>query len=308
MAAHRAALVELWNDFLEERPFDFELVHQGDGVHILTVTQQQPLPAVFAIELGEWLYNARACLDYIVWSACVYVTGCMPPPDDGRLQYPIYSSLEAWRSNESRLRNLAPHHRAMLLQMQPFNGDADANYLGWVNELARIDRHRRLTVSTAYLAEVEPVVEVSGDATLTLQWGQRALIDGYAQVARICATPWTDQVSLRINPGIGIDPEVAEWASSPFWRKIPLPKRLPMIESFLKGEISAYEYDCTGTTRDPDFLTPEYRAECDAREMLPSVRSVIEEVEWSDPVEGRTSSAARFVGEPRPPEWDQESG
>jgi hypothetical protein len=96
MAAHRAALVELWNDFLEERPFDFELVHQGDGVHILTVTQQQPLPAVFAIELGEWLYNARACLDYIVWSACVYVTGCMPPPDDGRLQYPIYSSLEAW--------------------------------------------------------------------------------------------------------------------------------------------------------------------------------------------------------------------
>lgn len=57
--------------------------------------------------------------------------------------------MAAWTRNEYRLKHLAPHHREMLLQMQPFNSDPDAYYLGVINRLARIDRHRRLTIGTA---------------------------------------------------------------------------------------------------------------------------------------------------------------
>ena len=112
------------------------------------------------------------------------MTGQLPPPDEGTLQYPIYESIGAWTTNEYRLRHLAPRHRQMLLHMQPFNGDVDANYLGVINRLARIDRHRRLT-STAYLAEMQPVIQVPAGSRASLAWGQRVLVDGHAQVARI---------------------------------------------------------------------------------------------------------------------------
>ena len=72
--------------------------------------------------------------------------GQMPPPGEGGLQYPIYDEAAAWKKNEWRLKSLGEHHREMLLSMQPFNSDLDANFLGWINRLARIDRHRRLAI------------------------------------------------------------------------------------------------------------------------------------------------------------------
>ena len=98
--------------------------------------------------------------------------------------------------------------------MQPFNGDADANYLRVLNDLARVDRHRRLAVSTAYLAELSPVIEAPAAAAITVEYGERVLIDGHAHVARITVTPWNNAMEVRLNPRIGIDPEVAEWAQS----------------------------------------------------------------------------------------------
>jgi len=238
---HRVALSKIWNDFIEDHPFDFNLVHQGHGVHILEVEQLEPLPASFALELGEWLYNARALLDYIIWSVAACVSGQLPPPDEGNLQYPVYDSLSAWTKNAYRLKQLGAHHREMLLRMQPFNSDMDANYLGAINRLARVDRHRRLLTSTTYLAEMEPVLQVSApaDRQVTLQWGQRLLLDGSAEVARITVTPWTDDTKVAINPRVGIDPDGAEWADSPFWRKMRFSDRLIMIATSTTASVPA---------------------------------------------------------------------
>jgi hypothetical protein len=259
------------------------------------------MPPAFALEFGEWLYNARACLDYIVWATSVFVTSQLPPPDEGTLQYPIYDSLEAWTRNEYRVKHVADHHREMLLHMQPFNSDPDANYLGAINRLARIDRHRRLTISTAYLAEMEPVIQVPGGARTSLQWGQRVLVDGRAQVARISVTPWTDGDEVQVNPRIGIDPEVAEWAASPFWSKVRFTERLRMIQIFLSAEIATYEYDCTGSSRKAHVLTASYRDACDKRAPRPSFRrSDPGGVTWSKPAEGRLSTESRLRGEDFP--------
>lgn len=140
ISSHRVALAEIWNEFIDDHPYDSTLLHQGGGVHVLLVEQTRPMPVAFALEFGEWLYNARACLDYIMWATSSWVTGRLPPPDEGTLQYPIYESIDAWTRNEYRLKHLAPHHRGMLLHMQPFNSDPDANYLGVISRLARIDR------------------------------------------------------------------------------------------------------------------------------------------------------------------------
>lgn len=39
---------------------------------------------------------------------------------------------------------LADRHRAMLLRLQPFSGDPHVSPLGWINRIARSDRHRHL--------------------------------------------------------------------------------------------------------------------------------------------------------------------
>jgi hypothetical protein len=297
IASHRSNLAEIWNDFIDGHPYDFALVHEGAGVYVLEVHQTAPMPAVFAVEFGEWLYNARACLDYIVWATSAFVSGQLPPPDEGTLQYPVYDSRDAWTRNEYRLKHLASHHRQMLLHMQPFNSDLDANYLGVINRLARIDRHRRLTISTAYLAALEPVLRVPPGARTTLQWGQRVLVDGHARVALIRVTPWAEGDEVSVNPRIGIDPEVAEWADSPFWRRIRFDERLTMIQIFLSAEIAVYEYDCTGTSRKAEALSAAYRAECDQRGPRKPIRRLPPEpVSWGTPQDGTASTEERFLG------------
>jgi hypothetical protein len=298
---HRIALAEIWNEFIADHPYDFALVHEGAGVHVLEVRQTMPMPAAFALEFGEWLYNSRACLDYIVWATSAFVTGQLPPPNEGTLQYPIYESIAAWTNNEYRLKHLAPHHRQMLLHMQPFNSDPDANYLGAVNRLARIDRHRRLTISTAYLAEAEPVIAVPAGSRVSLQWGQRVLVDGHAQLARISVTPWADGTEVTVNPRVGIDPEVAEWAESKFWSRVRFTERLNMIQIFLAAEVAVYEYDCTGSSRKAGALTSSYREECDQRGPpgpIPAAGPT--NVAWGPPSDGSTSSQTRFHGEDFP--------
>jgi hypothetical protein len=313
ISSHRVSLSQIWNEFIEDHPFAFDLVHQGDGVHVLEVEQLRPMPPAFALEFGEWLYNARALLDYIVWATAACVTGQLPPPNEGVLQYPVYDSLSAWTKNEYRLKPLAVHHREMLLHMQPFNSDIDANYLGAINRLARIDRHRRLLTSTTYLAEIEPVLQVPSDRQVTFQWGQRVLVGGFAQVARITVTPWTDDTEVAVNPRIGIDPDGAEWADSPFWRRTRFSDRLSMIQIFLGAEIAVYEYDCTGSSRTVEALTATYRSECDQRGPYPPiVPHAPVEVAWGPPAQGRTSSNGRFIGRDFPSgsasaHWDRNS-
>lgn len=98
------ALSEIWNNYISDHPYDFVLSHEGAGVHLLSVHQAWPMPPTFAVEFGEWLYNARTCLDYIMWATAAHVTGHLPPPDEDTLQYPIYDSAVAWRRNEYRLK------------------------------------------------------------------------------------------------------------------------------------------------------------------------------------------------------------
>ncbi len=299
---HRRALARIWNDYLEHHPYGFGLSHEGNGMHVLEVWEEYPIPTSFSIRLGEWLYNIRACLDYIVWATASYVSGMSPPPHQDALQYPIYESRDAWDRNIYRLRGLADHHREMLFTMQPFNSDADANYLRAINDLARIDRHRRLTNRTAYIAEIEPVVQIPEGASATLQWGSRVLRNGVAQLARIHIAPWQDGMEVQFNPRVGIDPDVGEWAESPFWRRVRFSERLTLIQVFVGAEVAVYEYDCTGGSRKSSALTATYRDQCDARGPYGSPTPAAElPAEWSPPVSAVQSTRERLEGADFPP-------
>jgi len=78
---HMGEAVQAWNGFLEGHDaFDFVLDGDGTGTYILRVLQQRPAPVELAVALGEWLYNLRAALDYVIWAMACYVAGRVPPP------------------------------------------------------------------------------------------------------------------------------------------------------------------------------------------------------------------------------------
>lgn len=296
-------MAELWNDYISSHPFTPSLIGEGDGVYILRVWEDEPPPPELAVATGEWLYNVRSALDYVVWATAAHETGVIPPPDEAQLQYPIYDTEDAWTRNVYRLKHLAEHHRSMLKVMQPFNSNLDANYLGWINRLARIDRHRHLNHMTAYLAEVEPVLAVPDGCTITLQWGERMLREGKADVMRIVVTPWHEGMQIEVNPRMGVDPEIEAWSGSEFWRRIHYSERFRLLQVFVSAEIATYEYDCTGASRKAELLTEVYRSECDARRTAKSSpRRASTPVVWTEPREGRRTTRERFDGTDFPPE------
>jgi hypothetical protein len=297
-------MVEIWNEYIADHPYSASLIGQGDGVYILRVYEDIRLPQEFAVATGEWINHLRSTLDYTIWAAAAHASGRVPPPNQGQLQYPIYESRDAWERNLYRLGALADHHRAMLLTMQPFNSDADANYLGWINRIARSDRHRHLSRMAGYLAELQPALIIPAGCAATLQWGERTICDGYADAARIVVAPWRDDMEIEFNPRMGIDPEIEEWSHSPFWRKIRFPERLKMLQVFVAAEIAAYEYAATGASRMHKALTPEYKAECDARNdpLRASPRRERRAVVWSEPVSARRATEREVTGGDFPPE------
>jgi hypothetical protein len=124
------------------------------------------------------------------------------------LQYPIYETKTAWDRNEYRLKNLADHHRHMLWTMQPFNSDVDANFLGAINNLARIDRHRRLTEGTAYLAQLEPVVQMpEGSSSASSERAsarRRSFIVEKSAASAPASSRRQEEIGIALRVGFGV--------------------------------------------------------------------------------------------------------
>lgn len=293
-------LATTWNEYLDPHPFDFELWRENETQWVFRVVQREPPPSELPILFGEWLYNLRSSLDYVVWATAVYTSGQAPPPDEDNLQYPIYDTAASWKKNTWRLRSLAPHHREMLLIMQPFNSDLDANFLGWINRLARIDRHRTLNEWTARLADLQPVLRVPSGARPRMEWGRRVFVDGVCDFARLTFARSADADGLEGNPRVGIDPEIAEWGRSEFWGPVRFSERLRMLNLFVRMELGTYEYDCTGAS-EHHALTDSFKAESDRRRadgmFGPVERTIAPEIKWIEAEAVRPSNERRFRGE-----------
>ena len=292
---HRLELASIWNSYLDEDPFGVSFVDTGDGEYLLQIHQGLPVPQEFSLVFGEWLYNARACLDYIIWAVACCASEHIPPPNERNLSYPIFDDSSRWTNWKSNHKSLKSHQIEMLSNMQPFNSGLDANYLGVINRLSRIDRHRRLTISTAVLAEVKPIVEATGSSKVTVQWGSRLFRNGLCDLAKIRIEPITPGLSPRVNPGVTIDPEIEEWQESKFWRQIPFSERLSKIQLFLAGEIAVYEYDCLGHSRNVHFLTSEFKKLSDERGHigLPEMEEH-PQVSWSESISAERTHPDEF--------------
>lgn len=265
---HREAAAREWATWLADyEPYGPWLNVDDDGNGTLSIRQFSPVPPAIAIELGEWLYNLRAALDYTAYALAIFNTKSDPPPDEAAIQFPIYDSAESFRNHQRCIKPLAKKHRDWIEAMQPYAYDAvpGQTALYWVNHLARIDRHRKLQVVGGYITESDPIVSLGGnegaiffedvDPIVFIEPGDDG--EGQAVIARFKIVPASLHDEVHANPQTAIDPDILEMVRQRppgiTWLRYPLSKRLFMIEAIVDANIGLFENDCFGWTRSKYF-------------------------------------------------------
>jgi hypothetical protein len=139
----RSAALDVVNDF-ESVP----------GHLLVRARMHRPPPPSLGVEIGEFLYNARATLDYTACELARY----NGKEVDERVEYPIFLQREHFRNPTSgeltpairnRIGFLADSHREIIERQQPFqatDGSPSDDPLWLLYRLSNFDRHQFLHV------------------------------------------------------------------------------------------------------------------------------------------------------------------
>jgi hypothetical protein len=154
-AQEHVADIEALVDRIEaERQFVFSHKDPQTGEEFLELPPALKPEDDLRVRLGECVYNLRAGLDYIVH----VVSG-----GDPNSQFPLESSPQGFRGRitgrnpktgrlmKPFLRNVQPHHRRLIRNVQPYK------HVGWTRRLRDVsnkDKHRELFVINAITRQI----------------------------------------------------------------------------------------------------------------------------------------------------------
>lgn len=115
-----------------------------------------------SLELGEYAYQLRSALDGLIWDAITFTQGAEPPADANGVYFPVFIPPITNRSKKFKdsaflkypfseqlkiwLESIQPY-QAVKAEGHPDRGIETA--LWDINDLARLDRHRRLRLVAA---------------------------------------------------------------------------------------------------------------------------------------------------------------
>lgn len=144
----REAIGAQWTEYIDRKPHPLAVVAdtESDTRWSFVISTNEPMPVRISTLFGEWLYLLRAALDGTAYYVAVRDSGQNPPPNERRIYFPIKDDATKYDSPNHRndLAALSDQTFADLRTVQPFNAQPDhkSNVLWWIEELARIDRHR----------------------------------------------------------------------------------------------------------------------------------------------------------------------
>jgi hypothetical protein len=166
--ANGKALANAWNEIPAEDLYTVRVQVNPDGTGSFRLTRPKPVPTIFALQLGEMLYQLRAALDAAVYKAAVLDTGQDPPPSEQNLEFPIFHSPSVYAKKSAlKIKPLALKRQKLIEAVQPynmpdlkpeqmvFNGHIS---LGILNDWARKDRHRRLHIVGSWVSKANPQI------------------------------------------------------------------------------------------------------------------------------------------------------
>jgi len=192
---HFEAFGEARAAYLDTKPHRLVRTIEIDGTVVVRLERASPLPVELSIEFGELLYELRAALDNSLYAVAVITSGESPPPQAGRLEWPIRETAKEWGSQAKRYSELPPEIVAALEAIQPYGVTTPGwNCLAILHELARLDRHRSPHRLALYLSHVRCFVDpMLGDIVRVRESG---VVEEGDELVRV-----------RVNDGEFVSPE-----------------------------------------------------------------------------------------------------
>ncbi len=176
------------------------------GYLIIRARTRRPPPSSLTVEIGEFLYNTRAALDYTACELARYNRESI----DEQVEYPIFldrsdfrnpASQELTRGVKRRIGKLAAVHQAIIERQQPFNrsdGAADDDPLWLLYVLSNHDRHQFIhlvsTITSESFHDFSPPEAAARFEQISVSYGA---FENRAEVAR-----------FRIKDGAALDVNV----------------------------------------------------------------------------------------------------
>lgn len=251
-AETRDQMSDEWNAYMgaENPPRQFGLVQDDPNVNTWTFVLNTlvPMPVRLSTLFGEWLYQLRAALDGFVFYLGVRDSGQNPPPAERSLQFPVMLDSAKYDSTDHRgkLQALSDTTFGHLRHVQPFNAQPDhlANVLWWLEELARIDRHRRGHALAPHIIKsrigLKPPLQLNKHHLPQLAT-QRVPIDEWAPMPIIDIDAPADWDESQIKQNMDISDallnavDVTEWAerSTAPMNSVDLGPRMALCESLV---------------------------------------------------------------------------
>jgi hypothetical protein len=245
---HSNEAAEIWNGLDIMHLLSVTLFVRDDGTGTLDVEQVEPLPENLELELGEFLYQLRAALDAAVYASAIQDSGQNPPPKASSIEFPICERKEEWAKQSRKIALLNAGRQRFIEATQPFaEPPLEASLLvlnsnrclQFLNELARIDRHRRLHTLIAAISMDRPLFELPQDTRLE-KLQVRPMSSSEGPVARFSLAGWQRGMKLFANPLADIDLWL-EGLAAPCHSNDTLPHRLQSITMNVRMIVSFLE-------------------------------------------------------------------
>jgi hypothetical protein len=217
---HSNRMAELWNGARLRRLVDFrvEVDRQGRGTMWLDENSLE-IPLELELELGEFLYQLRAALDGSVYACAIEDSGTDPPPNISTIEFPICAKRGDWRGQARKIAALNAGRRRFIELMQPFEepdlspelriGNFNRS-LRFLNDLARIDRHRTLHSWCTAVVKLKPLLRLPEGVKLKeMKLCHVGNLEG-GPLATFVLTGWKPMLKISANPNVDLNISIRE--------------------------------------------------------------------------------------------------
>lgn len=232
-AAHREELWAIATEYLKANPITSSIDHRENEC-VVMMKASAPFPPSLSVIFGEWLYNLRSAFDGLMYELAVNDTEQDPPPRAGKLFFPTTRSAEDFA--KLNLGMLSKRTRAVIESTQPYHstGGYRGSALWWINELSRLDRHRRGHLLVWHLqVHVSSSVGDERSSRVCDEWKAFIRDDEDLEAASIGFLP---NISIDSNDGVDITRtvqlDIPEWVQGavPSYGVWPLDDRMANAE------------------------------------------------------------------------------
>ena len=153
------------------------IIPEEDAEHkfaVMRIRLPKP-PDDLSLIVGDFLFNARASLDYLVYRL---VEGNQPNAPSNRNMFPICSSPEAFAAQirGHRLDGVPVKAKASIERLQPYTGSE--NPLRRMADLHELDKHRTLNLVTAVASDTHIDWNRGSETVVSTFIGGEELRDG----------------------------------------------------------------------------------------------------------------------------------